>query len=125
MKIAAIIARVLVGLIFVIFGLNGFLQFIPGSNMVPPGLAGQFVLATVQSHYMLGVSAVEVVGGALLLSGFFVPLGLVLIGPVLVNILFFHLFLFHTGAAPGLVSVVLWFIVFIRYRENFAGIFAR
>jgi putative oxidoreductase len=125
MKIAALIARILLGLLFVVFGLNGFLHFIPGSNMLPPGLAGQFAGAMAESRYLLAVSAVEIAGGALLLSGFFVPLGLVLLGPVLVNILFFHLFLLPVGYQPGIVAVILWFVIFARYRENFAGIFAR
>jgi uncharacterized membrane protein YphA (DoxX/SURF4 family) len=125
MKIAAIIARVLLGLLFVAFGLNGFLHFIPGSNQLPPGLAGQFAGAMAQSHYIHGVSAVEVVGGALLLIGFYIPLGLVLLGPVLVNILFFHMFLLPVGFQPAVVAVILWLIVFIRYREHFSGIFTR
>ncbi|MBB6143309.1 putative membrane protein YphA (DoxX/SURF4 family) [Silvibacterium bohemicum] len=125
MKIAALIARILLGLLFVVFGLNGFLHFIPGSNMLPPGLAGQFAGAMAESHYLLAVSAVEIAGGALLLSGFFVPLGLVLLGPVLVNILFFHLFLLPVGFQAGVVAVILWFVIFARYRGNFAGIFAR
>jgi len=122
MKIAALIARILLGLVFVVFGLNGFLQFIPGS--LPPGLADQFASAMAQSHYVLAVSAVEVVGGVLMLSGFYIPLALVLLGPVIVNILLFHIFLFPHGAAPGIVVTILWFIVFFRNRQHFSAILA-
>jgi putative oxidoreductase len=125
MKIAALIARILLGLVFLVFGLNGFLLFIPGSNMVPPGLAGQFDLAMMQSHYTQAVSAVEVVAALLLLSGFYVPLGLLLIGPVIVNILFYHIFLFPHGAEPACVVLILWIVVFVRNREHFAGIFVQ
>jgi putative oxidoreductase len=125
MKIVALIARILLGTVFLVFGLNGFLLFIPGSDSLPPGLAGQFAGAMAQSHYMLAVSAVEIVGGALLLSGFYVPLGLVLLGPVIVNILFFHAFLFPHGAGPGIVVTLLWLIVLLRCRLHFTGLFAR
>ncbi|MFT4111428.1 DoxX family membrane protein [Silvibacterium sp.] len=125
MKIAAIIARILLGLAFVVFGLNVFFHFLPGSNMVPPGAAGEFVTVLSQSHYMQIVAALQVLGGILLLTGFFVPLGLLIFGPILVNILLFHLFLFHTGIQMGLLCTVLWLVVFAYYRTKFAGIFER
>jgi putative oxidoreductase len=125
MKIAALIARILLGLLFLLFGLNGFFHFIPGSDMVPLGLAGQFVLALAQSHYFLAVAAVEVVAALMLLSGFYVPLGLVLLGPVLVNILCFHAFLLPHGAGPAVIATILWFVIFVRNREHFAGIFVQ
>jgi putative oxidoreductase len=125
MKIVALIARILLGLVFLVFGLNGFLHFIPGSNQLPPGLAGQFVLALAQSHYFQAVAAIEIVSALLLLSGFYVPLGLVLIGPVIVNILFFHIFLLPHGAEPAAVVLILWILLFVRNREHFAGIFVQ
>jgi len=88
MKIAAIIARSLLGLLFLVFGLNGFLHFIP---MPPPtGLAGQYMGALFVSHYLVAVFLLQVAGGFLLLVNRFVPIGLVLLGPVIVNILLFH-----------------------------------
>jgi uncharacterized membrane protein YphA (DoxX/SURF4 family) len=125
LKIAALIARILLGLVFLLFGLNGFLHFIPGSDAVPPGLAGQFASALAQSHYFHAVAAVEVVAALMLLSGFYVPLGLVLIGPVIVNILFFHIFLFPHGAVPAVVVLILWIVVFARNSQHFAGIFVQ
>ena len=85
MKIAALIARLLLGLVFLVFGLNGFLHFMTGP--LPSGPAGQFLSALVQSHYDLVVSAVQIAGGTLLLANRYVPLGLVLLGPVIVNFL--------------------------------------
>ena len=122
MRIVALIARLLLGLIFFVFGLNGFLQFLNMGPM-PTGPAGQFIGALFQSHYLWVVAALQVIGGALLLVNRFVPLGLVLLGPVIVNILLYHLLLNPAGIALALVVTVLWFIVFYAYRHHFAGIF--
>src|SRR6266567_2410227 len=120
MKIIVIIARVLLGLVFVVFGLNGFLQFM---KMPPPeGLAGDFIKAMFVSHYFYVVSALQVAGGLLLLIGRFVPLGLTLLGPVIVNILLFHIFLDPKGLPIALVVSVLALIVLWGYRASFAGL---
>ena len=124
MRIAAMIARILLGLIFVVFGLNGFLNFIPMGPM-PTGLAGQFIGALVQSHYFWVVAALQIVGGALLLVNRYVPLGLVLLGPVIVNIFLYHLFLLPTGMAMAVLVIALWLIVYYAHRSAFAGIFAQ
>src|ERR1700759_3968387 len=93
MKAATVVVRILLGLMFVVFGLNIFLSFLPMPKEAPAPLAGAFGGALFQSHYILVVGALQVLGGLLLLIGRFVPLGLVLLGPVIVNILLFHLFL--------------------------------
>ena len=124
MKIAAFIARILLGLVFFVFGLNGFLQFIPMGPM-PTGLAGEFIGALMKSHYVLVVSAFQVAGGALLLIGRYVPLGLVFLGPVIVNILCFHVFLEHTGLPLAIIVTILWGIVALRYRESFSSLFVQ
>ena len=123
MKIAVLVARILLGLMFVVFGLNGFLNFL--HMPMPPGAAGQYVSVLFVSHYLHAVCLVEVIGGVLLLSGQFIPLGLVLLGPVIVNILLFHTFLFPAGFPPALLATVLWFVVFFGVRQAFAGIFAQ
>jgi putative oxidoreductase len=123
MKIAVLVARVLLGLTFLVFGLNGFLNFL--HMPMPPGPAGQYMGVLFLSHYLLAVCLVEVIGGVLLLSGQFIPLGLVLLGPVLFNILLFHTFLFPSGFPPALLATLLWFIVFYGVRQAFAGIFAQ
>src|SRR2546427_8051587 len=106
MKILTLIARLLLGLIFVVFGLNGFLNFLTMGPM-PSGLAGQFVGALVLSHYFWVVAALQVAGGALLLVNRFVPLGLVLLGPVVVNIVLYHVFMNPSGAGLAIVVVIL------------------
>jgi len=124
MKIAALVARILLGLIFVVFGLNGFLYFLPMGPM-PSGLAGQFIGALVQSHYQLVVAGLQVVGGALLLVNRYVPLALVILGPVIVNIFLFHAFMAPSGLPLAIVVIILWVIVFVRHRQYFSGIFVQ
>jgi uncharacterized membrane protein YphA (DoxX/SURF4 family) len=124
MKIAALIARILLGLVFLVFGLNGFLHFIP-MKPLPSGPGGEYVTALVESHYVLVVAALQVMGGLLLLVNRYVPLGLVLLGPVIVNIFFFHLLMAPSGLPLALIVVVLWGIVALYHRQYFAGIFAR
>jgi putative oxidoreductase len=124
MKILNLIARLLLGLIFVVLGLNGFLNFLSMGPM-PSGLAGQFIGALALSHYFWVVAALQVAGGALLLVNRFVPLGLVLLGPVIVNIILYHLFLNLTGIALAFVVTILWLIVFYAHRQYFSGIFVQ
>jgi putative oxidoreductase len=89
---------------------------------MPSGLAGQFIGALALSHYFWVVAALQVAGGALLLVNRFVPLGLVLLGPVIVNIILYHAFLNPSGVAPAIIVVVLWLIVFYGHRQYFSGI---
>jgi putative oxidoreductase len=124
MKIVTLIARLLLGLMFVVFGLNGFLNFLSMGPM-PSGLAGQFIGALIQSHYFWVVAALQIAGGVLLLVNRFVPLGLVLLGPVIVNILLYHLFLNPAGILMAIVVTILWFIVFYAHRQYFSGIFVQ
>ena len=124
MKIVTLIARLLLGLIFVVFGLNGFLNFLNMGPM-PTGLAGQFMGALVLSHYYWVVAALQIIGGVLLLVNRFVPLALVLLGPIIVNIICYHVFLNPSGAVPAVVVTVLWLIVFYGNRQHFSGIFVQ
>ena len=123
MRMVAIVSRYLLGLIFTVFGLNGFLNFI---HQPPPAnpLAIQFFVAVSASHFAAFFFAVQVVGGLLLLSGFFVPLALTLLAAVLYNILAFHLTLAPASIPPALVASVLWVLVFLQYRESFNSIFS-
>jgi len=124
LKILTLIARLLLGLIFVVFGLNGFLNFLNMGPM-PTGLAGQFMGALFVSHYYWVIAALQVVGGVLLLVNRFVPLALVLLGPIIVNIICYHVFLNPSGAPPAVVVTVLWLIVFYGNRQHFSGIFVQ
>src|SRR5260370_10904241 len=121
MKIATIIARSLLGLIFVVFGSNMFLHFIP---MPPPpeGPARDFMTALFVSHLLYVVVALQVVVGILLLTGRWLPLGLTLLGPVIVNILCFHVLMAPAGLPMAMVVSLLALFLLWRYREHFAGL---
>jgi putative oxidoreductase len=121
MKIVVLIVRFLVGLVFFVFGLNAFLQFLKGP--IPCGLAGQFLQALFQSHYGLAIGAVQAVGGALLLINRYVPLALTILGPVIVNILLYYLLLDHEGIRGALIVAVFWLVLSFHYRQYFSGIF--
>jgi uncharacterized membrane protein YphA (DoxX/SURF4 family) len=108
-------ARVVLGLVFVVFGLNGFLHFLPQPPMSGPPL--QFIGALVGTGYMFPlIKGTEVVAGALLLSGRFVPLALTLLAPVLVNIVSFHAFLAPSGIVLPLVVLALEIFLAWSYR---------
>ena len=121
MKTASLIARLLLGLIFLVFGLNGFLHFIP---MPPPtGVAGQYFGAIFASHYWVVIFGVQVIGG--LLINRFVPLALVILGPVIVNIFFFHALMAPSGLSLAILVVILWSILAVRNKQYLAGIFVQ
>lgn len=122
MKIATLIARNLLGLMFLVFGLNGFLHFIP--EPPPTGLALQYWTVISASHIMVAVFLLQIIGGALLLANRFVPIGLALLGPVIANILLYHATMAPAGLGPGLVTLILWLVVFYSVRTAFAGVFA-
>lgn len=114
-------ARVLLGLIFFVFGLNGFLNFMPVPP--PPPAGGAFLGALAATGYMFPlIKGTEVVAGALLLGNRFVPLALTLLAPVIVNIVAYHLVL-APGNYPMLVAL-LGLEVFLAwsYRQNFRGV---
>ena len=124
MKIVTLICQVLLGLMFLVFGLNGFLHFIP---MQPPPAGSppaQFMGVMIPSGWMSFIFICQLLGGLLVLIGRTAPLGLCILAPVIVNILCFHLLLAGGHEiGGGLVAAVLWLITLIGYRANFAGIF--
>jgi putative oxidoreductase len=122
MKIVALIARILLGLEFFVFGLNGFLHFIPNPPMEPSDMT-TFSMLLFRSHYIVPVLTLQVIGGALLLIGRFIPLALVLLGPIVVNILITHILLQPAGLPPGALAAVLWLVLFYAYRQYFSSIF--
>ena len=118
MKKVILVARILQGLVFVVFGANMILHFL--HQEAPTGDAGQLMLILTQSKWMTCVGLVQLVGGILLLVGRYVPLGLALLAPVIVNILLFHfLLLGGAGVAPGLVVTVLELFLMWAYRGYF------
>ena len=115
-------ARILLGIVFVFFGLNIILQFL---KMQPPtGDAGEFTTILATHGFMRVVGLLQIIGGLLLLVGRYVPLALVILAPIIVNILMFHLLLLGgTGILPGLVVAVLEGFLIWAYRLSFRGLF--
>src|SRR6266567_8174513 len=122
MKIASTIARYLLALVFIVFGLNGFLHFLPQS---PPTseMVKQYVTVMLASHYLTFVFGLQLIAGVLFLFRRTVPLALTIAGPIIVNILLFHALMDPGGIVPGLVVTVLWFVVYWQFRAAFYGIF--
>jgi putative oxidoreductase len=121
MKIATIVARLFLGLVFVVFGSNAFLHFIP---MPPPpqNLAGDFIRVFLASGYVYVIGGVQLLSGLLLLIGRFVPLSLTLLAGIIFNILVFHALMAPEGFGPAIVVTVLELFLLWQYRSAFAGI---
>ena len=122
MKLTVTIARLLLGLMFTVFGMNGFLHFIPQPPPASP-LAIQYMTVMALSHYFVLVFLVQLIAGILLLVNRYVPLALVLLAPVLVNILVYHALMDLAGLPPGLLATILWGLIFVHFRRAFSGIF--
>jgi len=111
-------ARVLLGLIFVVFGLNGLLHFY---NPPPPtGDALTWFGIMAAHHWMNFVAVEQLVGGLLLLVGRFVPLGLTLLAPVIVNILLYHALLWPHGYGAAVLVLILELFLLAVYWRSFA-----
>jgi uncharacterized membrane protein YphA (DoxX/SURF4 family) len=123
MKYVIVLVRVLLGLQFLVFGLNAFLHFL-GPVPEMHGQSGAFMTALMSSGYMYVIAGLQVLGGlCLLLGARFVPLGLTLLGPVIVNIVLFHVFLEPKGLPMAIVvSAFALFLLWI-YRFKFPAIF--
>ena len=118
------VARILLGLLFFVFGLNGFFNFIP----VPPhpGPAGEFLGALVATGYFFPVVKItEIVGGALLLSGCYVPFALILLSPVVVHIALFHIFLEKEFLMTIFIVGLHSYLGFGPYFKHFKGLFVK
>ncbi len=122
MKIAILTARVLLGLLFLVSGLNGILHLMHPPPM-PPGDAAIFADLLMKTNYMTFVSLLMLIAGLLLLVGRFVPLALTMLGPILVNILLFHFLVMHGGAAIGIVATLIELFLIYAYRRSFMGLF--
>jgi putative oxidoreductase len=122
MKIVATIARYLLGLIFLVFGLNKIVNFIPNGPM-PTGAAGEFMSAMFSTKYIVLVGVFEGVGGLLLLFNRYVPLALALLAPVIVNILAVNILMVPKGLPSGILVTVLWILVYVRVRSAFQPLY--
>lgn len=118
MRIVALIARILLGLIFLVFGLNKFLQFMPSPEL--EGAAAEFMgLLFMKSSYGIIIGLIEVVSGILLLIGKYVRLAMLLITPIILNILLFHIFWAPGGLIIALVNLALIVLLYIYHRKAF------
>jgi putative oxidoreductase len=121
MKIVTVIARILLGLIFVVFGLNAFLRFLPMPPL-PQDLAGDFSRVFFASGYVYVIGGMQLLGGLCLLIGFFVPFGLTILAAIIFNILVFHALMAPEGFPPAIVVTVLELFLLWRYRAAFTGL---
>jgi uncharacterized membrane protein YphA (DoxX/SURF4 family) len=120
----AIVARILLGLIFFVFGLNGFFHFLPASFFPPmPEPAGAFMGALSTTGYMIPLIKIfEIICGIIFLTGFYVPLGLIMIAPGIYNILLFHFFLAPGGLPLAITIVFLHAFLVYAYWHSFCGL---
>jgi len=122
MRIVLIVARILLGLLFLVFGLNGLLHFMP--NPPEPPAAVAFFGALAGTGYMFAlIFGTQVIGGALLVLGVAVPFALVILAPVIVNIVAFHVFLSPALLPLALVVGALEAILAWHYSAAFAPLF--
>jgi uncharacterized membrane protein YphA (DoxX/SURF4 family) len=121
MKIAVVIARILLGLVFLFFGLNNLFHFLP--NPPIPGDAGTLSTIMFTHGWITFHGLLYVIAGILLVVGRYVPVALVILGPILVNILLFHATLMPAGILPGVVCAVLEIFLIYAYWPAFRGIF--
>lgn len=119
MKFVTIITRVLLGLIFLVFGFNGFLHFIHLPQPANP-LAVQYLTSLAITGYLTIIFAFQILGGLLVLSGFFVPLGLTILGPIIANVLLYHACMAPSGLPLALVCALLEVFLIWRYWGAFA-----
>jgi putative oxidoreductase len=122
MKIAILVSRLLLGIVFFGFGLNGVLHLKAAPPMTP-GDAASFITILMTHNYMNFVALLMVIAGLLLLVGRFVPLALVILGPILVNILLFHLLLLHEDSALPLALIAVEVFLIFAYRLSFRALF--
>jgi uncharacterized membrane protein YphA (DoxX/SURF4 family) len=123
MKILLLTARILMGLAFLVFGLNGFFHFIPMQAPPPTSAAGQYLAVMTATHYFIPIYSLQGICGILFIFNRFVPLALALICPVIVNILLFHALMEPSNVLPGLLVTICWIIVYYGHRSAFKGIF--
>jgi putative oxidoreductase len=123
MKILPLICRIFLGLIFIVFGLNVFFHFIPMQAPPPDSLPGQFMAVMIPTGWMNAIGVLQIGGGLLVLLGGTTPLGLIILGPIIVNILLFHICLTNgKGIGMGVFAAVLEILLVHFYRSSFVGI---
>ena len=121
MRIVELTARMLLGLLFLISGCNGFLNLLPSAPL--EGTAGQFLRALSESHYDLVISGFQVVAGFLLVANRFVSLGIAVLAPIIVNILCFHIFMMPSGLPGAVLVAIIWSFFAYQHRRDFSELF--
>ena len=124
MKIAPLIARILLGAIFVFAGSNHLFNFL-GKQPLPPGPGGQLIGAMVETGYLNFIGVMEVIGGLLLLVNQFVPFGLAILGPLVVNILVLNALIMPKALPVAIVMAILWVLGAWPFRSLFFTILQR
>jgi hypothetical protein len=124
MKIAAPVSRIVLGLLFTVAGISGFV-LIGHPPPTPPGVAGEFQDVFFASRWVLFVDGVEIIAGVLLLANRYVPLALTALAAVITNIIAFHATMQPAGLPIAAVVVVLWVLVAARHRDGLAPLLAR
>jgi hypothetical protein len=122
MRIVALIARILLGLIFAFFGSNMLFHFLP-TPPLPPGPIKDFTTILAVTHYDAMVGFFQLLGGLLLIVNRYVAVGLIILAAELVNILTTHILVMHGGFPIPIFVTLLWLLVFWRHRSAFSGIF--
>jgi len=123
MKSVSQTARYLLGLILLVFGLNGFFNFLHIAG--PTGVAAQFVGAIFVSHFYVVIFLLQIVSALRLLANRYVPLALTMLGPIIFNILCIHIFMTRAGLPLAIMVTVLWLLVAYSVRSAFSRIFQR
>jgi putative oxidoreductase len=123
MRIAVLAARILLGLIFCLFGSNGFFSFLPAQ--LPPGVAGQFLASLLASHYVYLIAATQLLSGILLLTNRYVVLALALLAPVIANIVMYHITMQAAMAQLAILATLLWIFLFWQYRAYLSCLWIR
>jgi uncharacterized membrane protein YphA (DoxX/SURF4 family) len=121
--IVTLVARILLGALFLLAGFSGFAFLFMGTPPPMPGLPGQFMDIFFRSHWVQFVDGAEFIAGALLLINRYVPVALLLLAGILPNILVFHITMMPSGIVPGLIATALWIIIALQYRSLFAPLF--
>lgn len=110
--------RILLGLMFLLFGLNGFLNFIPAPKDMPQEIMG-VMGGLVKAGYMTVVSGAELIVAVMLLTNRFVPLALALLAPIIVGIITFHVAMQPATIGPGIVVLLMELYLAWAYRSAF------
>jgi len=118
-------ARILLGIIFLVFSLNYWLKFIPIPSPAAESIAAGFMGAIYGSGFLTLVKLLELLSAVLLLSGRYINLALTLLGPIVVNILLFHVIIKQSDHALSIVIAVLALVVLIGQKNYLKTIFAK